>query len=311
VDGTNCTFTPVWVAPCTGCGHTPFVVLDPANAKMNVVTRNYTTGNRAALWRCNLDGSGCAYRDINAGEDVNSGHDPSAVIDKTNAKMLVVATNYAHYGPSLYRCNVDGTGCTHQALPFDSFSNRGRPRILIDPSGTRLLVVTVSTASQRRLSLYSCKVDGTECTTSDISAGQAEYGVGRPSAAIDAANGKLLVLADNDGVDEQLSLYRCNLDGTSCTRTQVTAPGSWREPSLVIDVAKGKVLIAAQSRGSTGLALHRCNLDGSGCMFADISVGKPSLSSPSAVLDAMNRRLLVAVNDLVARKPALLRVCVD
>src|SRR5688572_23485036 len=50
------------------------------------------------LFRCDLDGTACAYVDITAGQGANSALNPSAVIDAVNRRLLVVATNGANSG---------------------------------------------------------------------------------------------------------------------------------------------------------------------------------------------------------------------
>ncbi|HEY3237484.1 MAG TPA: hypothetical protein VGJ84_22385, partial [Polyangiaceae bacterium] len=113
----------IWDPPCmsytdiaagqgTGSGYFPSAVIDSTNTKLLVITRNDANSNKPALFRCNLDGTGCAYTDISAGQGSISGYGPSAVIDMINAKLLVVIYNGANSGkPALYRCNLDGTGC--------------------------------------------------------------------------------------------------------------------------------------------------------------------------------------------------------
>src|SRR5262245_15726931 len=109
--------------PKSGLG-APSAVIDASNEKLLVVTANGANFNKPALVRCNLDGRACTYNDISAGADADSGWTPSAVIDTTNGKLLVVTAIDAPAGlnPSFFRCNLDGTACTHSSLPGEGFS---------------------------------------------------------------------------------------------------------------------------------------------------------------------------------------------
>lgn len=55
--------------------------------------------------------------------------------------------------------------------------------------------------------LFRCNLDGTECTHDDISAGQPEYCALGPSAVIDSANRRLLVVADDMANGDRLALF--------------------------------------------------------------------------------------------------------
>jgi hypothetical protein len=68
-------------------------VIDAINAKLLVVTTNDANSGKPALFRCNLDGTGCTYTDISAGQGTGSGFGPSAVIDTINDKLLVLTAN--------------------------------------------------------------------------------------------------------------------------------------------------------------------------------------------------------------------------
>jgi hypothetical protein len=60
------------------------------------------------------------YADIWAGQGMNSGNNPSAVIDTTNGKLLVATWNGANAGsPALFRCNLEGPGARRR----DGFSS--------------------------------------------------------------------------------------------------------------------------------------------------------------------------------------------
>jgi hypothetical protein len=78
-------------------------VIDAAGGKLLVATQNSAKAEKPALFRCNLDGTGCTYRDISAGQGRESGRSPVALIDTANRKLLVVTTQTVP-GPSEWGC---------------------------------------------------------------------------------------------------------------------------------------------------------------------------------------------------------------
>lgn len=252
LDGTGCTFTDISAGQGGGSGFYPSAAIDTTNAKLLVVTGNAANGNRPGLFRCNLDGTSCTHTDISAGQGLNSGLAPTAMIDSVNGKLLVVARNDANDGkPSLYRCNLDGTACTHT----DISAGRGMncawgPRAVLDTANSKVLAVSEDDTNGQRPSLFRCNLDGTSCTWTDISAGQGKDTGYVAFPAIDAVNGKLLVVTDNAANSEKPSLFRCNLDGTSCTHTDISSgqgKDSGMRPWAAIDTTNGKLLVTTQN----------------------------------------------------------------
>jgi hypothetical protein len=69
------------------------------------------------LFRCSLDGSGCAYSDISAGHRPESF--ATALVDATGGRLLVfdamfLGTTQTH--PAIEQCNLDGTACGYTDL---------------------------------------------------------------------------------------------------------------------------------------------------------------------------------------------------
>lgn len=64
-----------------GSGALASAAIDTAGSKLLVVTRNNADSDKPALFQCNLDGTGCVYTDLSAGQDAGSGFFPSAVMD--------------------------------------------------------------------------------------------------------------------------------------------------------------------------------------------------------------------------------------
>lgn len=317
LDGSACVFTDISAGQGNSSGQDPSLVIDSANAKILALTQNGNIADGLSLFRCNLDGSGCAHTDISTatGQGATSGKTPSAVIDTINNRLLVAAENAANGDrPSLYRCNLDGTGCTHTDISAGQGANSGGfTEARIDFVNQKLLVVTQDGSNSNRPSLFRCNLDGTACTHADLSAGQGTNPAQRPDPVIDTLNSKLLVFGRNSNTGNALSMYRCDLDGANCTHTDIsTVAGQGGNavavPSAVIDSVGNKVLIAVRGPDFNRPALFRCDLDGTNCTFTDISDGQGANSgrSPSAVIDTLNSTLLVVTeNGANGDRPAL------
>ncbi|EMY71064.1 chitobiase/beta-hexosaminidase C-terminal domain-containing protein [Leptospira vanthielii] len=310
LDGTACTHTDISVGQGTSSGQTPSVVLDTVNDKLLVVTWNYGNGSRLSLFRCNLDGTSCTHTDISAvtGQGNSSGQYPSVALDFANKKLLVVTRNGMNFQkPSLFRCNLDGTACTHTDLSVGQGYGSGYfSSVVLDTVNGKLLVVTMNGANSKKPSLFRCNLDGTVCTHTDISAGQGTDSGSNPRVVLDTVNGKLLVVTWNYGNGSKLSFFRCNLDGTSCTHTDLSAVtgqgnGSGQYPSVALDSANGKLLVITTNvANSYKPSLFRCNLDGTACTHTDLSVGQGSNSGyyPSVVLDSVSGKIIAATQNV-------------
>ncbi|HEY3233581.1 MAG TPA: hypothetical protein VGJ84_02625 [Polyangiaceae bacterium] len=171
-------------------GEAPSALIDSVNAKLLVVSTNYGNFGKPALFQCNLDGTGCNFTDISSGQGNGSGRFPSAVIDSTNAKLLVVTTNDANCGkPALFQCNLDGTGCNFTDISSGQAIDSGyNLSAVIDSANAKLLVVTRNDANFGKPALFRCNLDGAGCTYTDISAGQGTNSGRVPSAVIDSTN---------------------------------------------------------------------------------------------------------------------------
>jgi hypothetical protein len=320
LDGTSCAYTDISAGQGPGSGYDPVALIDLPSRKLLVVTAG---GNHdvSSLFRCNLDGTSCTYTDISVGQGPNSGRSPSALIDGVNRKLLVVTANSVN-APALFRCNLDGTACTHTDISAGQGPRSGyEPSASIDRVSGKLLVVTGKATSaatfDTKPALFRCNLDGTSCAYSDISAGQPGDSGQSPSVVIDTINSKLLVVTRNGSNSYKPSLFRCNLDGTSCVHTDISAGAgnvSGTSPFAMLDAVSAKLLVVtedeANPNGVNAPTLFRCNLDGTSCGFTDISAGQGLNSGvqPSAVFDRANGRLLVVTNKMTVQ-PALFRAC--
>ncbi|TGL39020.1 fibronectin type III domain-containing protein [Leptospira perdikensis] len=313
MEGTGCIHMDISAGQGGFTNYDPMVLIDHINRKLLVVAR--TSIGKPGLYRCNLDGTSCIHVDISAGQAVNSGISPSFVIDHTNEKLLVVTTNNANnFNPSLFRCNLDGTNCTHTDISTgQNVTHSGIfPTAIVDHVNGKLLVIAGNGYYHYKPYLYRCNLDGTNCSLTDISVGQGPHSGDFPSATLDYINRKLLVVTQNAQNSNKPSLFRCNLDGTSCTFTDISAgqgSNSGNKPSVKIDYINEKLLIVATNGANNYKpSLFSCNLDGSNCSHTDISAGQgvQSGASPRAILNPINGKIIVVTsNGANSNKPSL------
>ena len=304
----------------SGSGAFPAIAIDAANDKVLVVTNDGSNSGKPTLLRCSIDGTSCTQADISAGQGLNRGQLPSIAVDAANGKLLVVTEDASNSDkPSLFRCNLDGTSCTWIDISAGQGSTSGyNSTIAIDAANGKLLVVTDDGNNSEKPSLFRCNLDGTSCTWTDISAGQGSFSGHTPAIAIDAANGKLVVAAQNGSASGKPGLFRCNLDGTSCTWTDISTgrgTNSGFNPAIAIDATNGKILVVTEDFSNSGKpSLFRCNLDGTSCTWTDISAGQGTDSGayPAIAIDTANSKLLVVTeNDASSSTPSLFRSNLD
>ncbi len=184
LDGTNCAAIDISAGQPNGSGSAASAVIDPINDKLLVVAKNGTS-----LVRCDLDGMSCVKTDISAGIIFSSSARPSAVVDPLNGKLLVLSQ---HTGSklSLVRCNLDGGGCTYADLSVAKSNAGSFPAAVIDFVHNKLLV-----AAQRGSDpgVFRCDLEGTNCIYLDLKPPDVTQSGLRPSVAIDAANGHMLI----------------------------------------------------------------------------------------------------------------------
>lgn len=281
LDGTNCSYLDISSGQEQSLGQNPTALIDTINSKLLIITISNTY--KPSLVRCNLDGSNCVLTDISAEQGDYSAMNffpLGATIDYANAKLLVVSSNQNNTNkPALFRCNLDGSGCVYRDISAGK-GGGSDAKIVIDHLNSKLLVVT-SYGLGNRPGLFRCDMDGSNCVFADVSAGapntQPGYNPGRnPVPILDSINSKLLFIARDDW-DMKTKVFRCNLDGSSCTFLNLSnlfgVSGSSSEGSILIDTENSKVLITHGSKPH----LFRCNLDLTGCTIKDSSAGYSTL----------------------------------
>jgi hypothetical protein len=325
LDGTSCAYTDISALQGASSGLAPTALVDATNNKLLVVTQN--GGNpKPALFRCNLDGTSCSYVDISASQLADSGQELSATIDVASAKLLVAARNAQSGGgntPGLFRCDLDGANCTFTNLSTGTghTANSGlSPSVVVDTVNSKLLVVTKDTNNNSKPALFRCNLDGTSCSYTDISAGQGSSSGLGPKALVDTVNKKLLVFTNNGANSEKLALFRCELDGTSCSYFDISAGQtgtvfSDARPAATIDAAGKKLVVASlhtvDVANDLRPGLFRCNLDGTSCTFSDISPRTTSTEvQVAAAWNPASQTLLTVLNgNANSQKPTFVGVC--
>jgi len=170
----------------------------------------------------------------------------------------------------------------------------GVPHLLVEPTSSSLLIVGMDEAATRnKPALLRCKLDASGCTYTDISAGEAPNGQPwRLGTATDPVGQKLLVISGQGNVGLP-KLYRCNLDGTSCTVTSISTVSSFalacRIP-LLIDTPSQKLITVLHNAGNQPTVV-RCGLDGQGCTTQ--VVGPNTGMCPTAVISPTDSKLLI------------------
>ncbi|MCB1320719.1 MAG: hypothetical protein KDK34_10725 [Leptospiraceae bacterium] len=294
----------------------PSIAYDATNQKLLFATLNQANGNRGHIFVCNKDGTGCTHADISGGAGANSGHDPQLLVDSTNSRLLIVTRNQSGGSrPLLLRCNMDGTGCTNTDISGGAPANSGQqPKAILDTVNNKILVVTRHQASNSKPNLFRCNLDGTGCTFTDISATAGNNSGYDPDVVIDTINNKLLTVTRDQGNGSLLALFRCDLDGTGCTYTDISAgagANSAFEPSAAIDTSAQKLMVVTRNQSNADrLTLFRCDLDGTGCTFADASDGAGASSGfePALLIESgMQTFAVVARNNGNADKLSFFR----
>lgn len=191
-----------------------FALVDSINQKLLLITADNLY--RMLLIRCELTGANCQVLDISAGQ---SGTSPSAVVDETNAKLLVVAKNRVNENLGLYTCSLSGTDCVFIDLltSGDYFEHA----VSIDRANSKLLIVARNFDDANTMVLIRCNLDGTSLEES-TSIGGPSFS---PKLAIDQVNSRLFLVGADVAASNRLIVFSCPLnDITSCVITGATGP---------------------------------------------------------------------------------------
>ncbi|PJZ54872.1 hypothetical protein CH380_03960 [Leptospira adleri] len=258
LDGTNCSHFDISAGQGSGSGTNAKILIDQLNRKLLVVTSNGANGIKPSLFRCEMDGSNCVHKDISAGAGTQSGYTPSAEIDYTNEKLLVI-TNYNgnSYKPWLFRCDLDGTNCANLDYSAgQSFIDKTIPATFVEPNSGKMITSTFGFSNSNLFAFYRSNLDGTSNTLAAVSYANSPPTPGniRHSMRYDFVNSKIVFSYYGNGYQNQI--LRTSLTGTSPTQliNQSADQGmqSGYDPYGVIDFINGKYLILTYNYSHSG-----------------------------------------------------------
>ncbi|WP_039928055.1 chitobiase/beta-hexosaminidase C-terminal domain-containing protein [Leptospira yanagawae] len=291
------------------------LVFDPFNRKILVINN---IGLLPTLFKCDLDLSNCIYRNISAGQGQNSASNKSikGIVDPINRKLLVLSYNTNRNAVSLFRCDLDGVNCSHSII-----NNSGalRSSDMIFDQKNRKLIIAASN-SNGTLMVFNCNLDASSCINR-MNIGSV-YSGAVPSLAIDPTNDKLLIGSMNIGNSKKPNITQCNLDGTSCTQTDVSlgyGHGSGNSPILNVDLVNNKILLVTRNEPNLYRpGLFRCDSNITNCTHTDLlgprgtqesgnQITLTEYTEPEAIFDRINGKLLIIVTAGISsnRRPHL------
>lgn len=247
IDGSNCTHKDISAGQGGRSANSPDIIIDRVNQKLLVVTQDASNDTKPSLFRCDLDGNNCVYRDISAGQDSRCGYDPVITIDYLHSKILVVTRSTGKV--RLFRCELDGTDCHYSLV---AGINGRYPALAIDDLQSKLIIAVTNFDNEREINIFSCELDGTNCIQKDIFNGQNfSSGSGyEPSIAIDNKNSFLHIVSRNNANNNQLGYYRCDSYTYECVFkniSQAQGDNTGKYPKIIIDEINSKVLITTMN----------------------------------------------------------------
>jgi hypothetical protein len=231
------------------------MIIDDAGGKLYVVARASTS----SVTVCNHDGTACAVHQVAASGEASGNYGYfSLAIDALNSHLVIGARSYSDSNePVVIVCPLAFTSddCVAKIVDPTATSSSGyEPSVVVDKLAAKILVVTdYAAGSVFTSSLFRCDLPGDNCTRTDLSAA-AGLGMnsGRnPSLAIEPTGAHFFVGVYNSDTNVP-SLLRCNTDGTGCTATQITttAIGNGGPMSLQLDPASDKIFFAYPTSGA-------------------------------------------------------------
>ena len=299
------------------------IAFDEVNRKLLIMTSYFD------LFRCELDGTGCVKTDISQGRDLTNSTGLGFVIDPVGKRVLGVGSGQFIDGgggalPALFSANLDGTSPSFADVSAGKPADTGTgPTVTIDSGRNKLMIVAQNTADQGQPVLFECNLDGTSCTYRDLLTGTGEgaNSGGGASAVVDDLGGNLLVVTSDTSNHLNPTLWICPLAGGNCATEDVSTAlgvvtGAGITPTILLDVAAGKIDIVTTTADTLRPHLFRCNTDGSNCLASDLTTGTAagdnSAQLASAVLDALDGKIGVLTEDRNAGfRPSLFRCNVD
>jgi hypothetical protein len=193
------------------------------------------------------------------------GNDPTLLVLAIDSSNRVTARRCARDGAFCKRTDVSRPGFGPQSAVFGATM-----------LGTSVYVVESTT--DRRMVVHKCSVDMTTCSTQDISSGDATVRLYGVELAIDVARAELHSVSVEEFTEAPVYRTvhrRCSLDGTQCTRKDLSIPiGSL---AFGVDPPTGDLVVVSAGYGSrTPLVRYRCARGSAVCASSGIDVGMPA-----------------------------------
>lgn len=225
------------------------------------------------------------------------------------------------------RCDLrDGTCGDHyvgnMVTPALSVNHGFSPSARVDTTSAKLLIATGNRgfSGPWAVSLFRCGLDMNACSHFDLSALASRVGNGDfyPHLLLNDKAGEVFVSSRTSGLS-QVSLYRCNLDVSSCVHFNVSElatpvigenKASSHGMSAAIAPVVERLYVAAVTEvlpSDYQVTLYSCTLDMSGCSHHNVQGS--AAYSPSAVVDESNGYVLVAGDGTAANSGLSLFRC--
>jgi hypothetical protein len=258
LDGGACAYADISVGAGGFSGTDPVTLVDTENKKLLVVATNSNNFGHPSLTRCALDGTGCTVRDLYPDGGSTTGLGPTAAIDAPRHKLVVVTFNTSGPSsrPTLFACNLDGTGCVTADLA------KGDAGVLSSLTVANGNAFVATQNYWHDPVLLFCRADGTNCAFVDPGGGRDTSN--NSSSVVDTANGKLLVAtrSDHDSGSSTAGLFRCNLDAGACSFLDISDGHDLAidsRPSAALDSANRKLFVVSITSSDT-LGLYLVDL---------------------------------------------------
>jgi hypothetical protein len=197
----------------------PNMVIDIPNQKIIVTSSSQGVSNEdwnLIMKRCDLTLNNCVNRNIS----IESGNPnvgmayPYPILDTVSSpsKLLIVGKYTLSAAAGLFRCNIDGTGCSFLDVSVGQGSQSAAGiKGVIDTINKKLLMLTHNQSDNYALGLFRCNLDGTQCTYRNLSSWLNPNAGANPEPFIeenaDPHKRRLRVVTENRGLGKTLSMF--------------------------------------------------------------------------------------------------------
>ena len=305
-NGKGCTYADLSPAGAGGdnTGISPKALIDAVNGRLLVLAQRNPVGGPLLLHNCDLTGASCVMSDLSTGANFLSGaldasgyiiHD--AILDTVNNKLIISAHGAVIQNLHIFRCNLDGTGCTARDLGV-AHNNSSLSYYNSSSSPPLLYIAAVAGGN---IFAHRCSADASSCVNVNITqaVGRAS-GESSPSLAIDASSSppRLLIAASSSTP----ILYVCSLDLNSRVYKNISAgegANSGNTPRIGLDPVNDRLLVVARNSFQADRpGMFRCKLDGTQCTHTSLSPNDSNNGwTPSMWIDGPNNRIFIATAD--------------